>query len=516
MVADIITPLFHHDGFLDVVPSDVVAGIILVRIQQRAYKAPSSESQPSSSPSSSVPKDGGIEVDIERGVVPDPTPSVAAKDHDYNFLFNTRPSARKPDYHRLTGYKHRHLAQSIPLTPSHEGDFASLKEISHYAKYSLALYTHLLYLYLKPMTGGCKLCFYSSRHLGCCKRKLFDFGVDGDNSCSMNQVALVRFTRKLKSKCIFATFENSSRARPYAVFADAARRTVVISIRGTLSLEDCLTDLNAQVETFLFEDKEVSAHRGMLRSAQHILQDLESRNLIQKAVASLEIGYQSPHQPPDSYQLVVTGHSLGAGAAVLLTFLLKAKYPHVQCYSFGTPGSCVDRTTAAGCRDFVTSVCLGSDIVCRLSIRSLSLLREEILDAISRAKVNKMQIIQSLVKEYEADELLLKTAPETEFKRVMMQYNEKMLAEVARLNPVPLYIPGKIIHFAKFRTEGHCCTKRKMYAPQYTYPEEFEEIHVSPTMVWDHMPDRYVEEIDNVLEQWVRHDQETNRKCMHV
>jgi hypothetical protein len=37
-VAKVLTTFFHHDGFLDVVPSDVVAGIILVRLQQRRAK----------------------------------------------------------------------------------------------------------------------------------------------------------------------------------------------------------------------------------------------------------------------------------------------------------------------------------------------------------------------------------------------------------------------------------------------------------------------------------------------
>jgi hypothetical protein len=42
-VARVLTNFFHHDGFLDVVPSDVVAGIILVRIEQRARKAYSTD-----------------------------------------------------------------------------------------------------------------------------------------------------------------------------------------------------------------------------------------------------------------------------------------------------------------------------------------------------------------------------------------------------------------------------------------------------------------------------------------
>jgi hypothetical protein len=32
----VLTTFFHHDGFLDVVASDVVAGFILVRVEQRA------------------------------------------------------------------------------------------------------------------------------------------------------------------------------------------------------------------------------------------------------------------------------------------------------------------------------------------------------------------------------------------------------------------------------------------------------------------------------------------------
>lgn len=35
VVAAILSDFFHHEGFLDVVPSDVVAGILLVRFQQR-------------------------------------------------------------------------------------------------------------------------------------------------------------------------------------------------------------------------------------------------------------------------------------------------------------------------------------------------------------------------------------------------------------------------------------------------------------------------------------------------
>ena len=37
-------------------------------------------------------------------------------------------------------------------------------------------------------------------------------------------------------------------------------------------------------------------------------------------------------------QLVITGHSLGAGAAALLSVLMKPMYPDLICFAFAPPG----------------------------------------------------------------------------------------------------------------------------------------------------------------------------------
>ena len=44
------------------------------------------------------------------------------------------------------------------------------------------------------------------------------------------------------------------------------------------------------------------------------------------------------------YKLVVTGHSLGAGAASILSVLLKPAYPHLRCFAYSPPG-CIFRYT---------------------------------------------------------------------------------------------------------------------------------------------------------------------------
>ena len=38
------------------------------------------------------------------------------------------------------------------------------------------------------------------------------------------------------------------------------------------------------------------------------------------------------------YGLVIVGHSLGAGTAAILSFLLRPQYPTLQCYSYSPPG----------------------------------------------------------------------------------------------------------------------------------------------------------------------------------
>lgn len=470
-VANILTPLFHHEGFLDVVPSDVVAGIILVRLEQRG-----------------------------EGVARDSTASLSA------YTSGRQQIAPTLEFSGMSTYKMKRFARQRAMDPLRAADFALMQEVSRFAKYALSMYTHLLYLYMKPCTGCCKLCAHSATR-GCCGGAAPLADVTGDNCMRLHQIALTRFTKKLRCTCIYASFENCTVAKPFAVFVDVARRLVVVSIRGTLSLEDCITDLTAHFGVFSFEGADRCAHKGMLDSARFVLGKLQSLRLIERAAEHLSMqvnGYQSVATDTDRFSLVTTGHSLGAGTAVLLAFLLRDAYPQVQCFSFGTPASCVDEAAALASRSFVTSMVLGSDIVGRLSLRSLALLREQILDAISRAKVNKMEIIQSLFKEYHVQDLLYdkQAAPDTLFRRNLMVFNAKMEAEVAKLNPIPLFIPGRVVHFAKLRTVGKCYGKSSKYVPVYASSEEFEEIQVSPTMIWEHLPDRYVDEIDTILEEW--------------
>jgi sn1-specific diacylglycerol lipase len=172
---------------------------------------------------------------------------------------------------------------------------------------------------------------------------------------------------------------------PYCVILDHKWRSVVVAVRGTLSLEDCITDALAESVSLEdlgqrhgFDGKGEYCHAGMLASSEWIASDLAKRKTLEKAF--------SLH--PD-YSLRITGHSLGAGCAFLLSLMLKKQYPGLRCLPYSPPGGLVSMKTARASADYTTSFILGSDIVPRLSIESMEHLRNETLEIISRLKVRE-------------------------------------------------------------------------------------------------------------------------------
>lgn len=70
----------------------------------------------------------------------------------------------------------------------------------------------------------------------------------------------------------------------------------------------------------------------MVQAAQYILEKLKAENLIERALNhSLERG-------TNDFQLVLVGHSLGAGTASILGILLRQEYPDLQCFCYSPPG----------------------------------------------------------------------------------------------------------------------------------------------------------------------------------
>lgn len=116
---------------------------------------------------------------------------------------------------------------------------------------------------------------------------------------------------------------------PFCVIADHKTSSIVIAIRGSISLRDIFTDLTAACDRFEVAGfpPDTMAHKGMIEGANYVAKRLKEVGIVDKALALYP-----------EYDLILTGHSLGAGVACLLALKIRPKYPDLKVYAFATPG----------------------------------------------------------------------------------------------------------------------------------------------------------------------------------
>lgn len=163
------------------------------------------------------------------------------------------------------------------------------------------------------------------------------------------------------------------------VSVDHDAKAVVLTIRGTLGLEDILTDLTCDYEIMEWQNHSWKAHGGMLKCAQ-ILKRSSSR-VLKTICTALE------NWGPE-YGLVICGHSLGGGVSALFGILLSEISPEgifvtsessllpagrrIHCFAYGPPAA-MSVPLRKATRGLITTVVYGLDLVPCLS---LGLLRD--------------------------------------------------------------------------------------------------------------------------------------------
>ncbi|UYV66257.1 PARVA [Cordylochernes scorpioides] len=119
----------------------------------------------------------------------------------------------------------------------------------------------------------------------CHQRKYEVASVVDDNCCNCNYAALRKMCRLHNIELVYATYHVEIGETPFFVALDHEKRTVVVSIRGTLSLQDVITDLNAEADqlptTTLHEDW--LGHKGMVQVAEYIRRKLIDNHILSRA-----------------------------------------------------------------------------------------------------------------------------------------------------------------------------------------------------------------------------------------
>ncbi|KAJ3062155.1 hypothetical protein HK102_008861 [Quaeritorhiza haematococci] len=168
----------------------------------------------------------------------------------------------------------------------------------------------------------------------------------------------------------------SSLYHPYFfLIVDHSFKQVVLSLRGTLSLHDLMVDLTCETDIFEYDGAKHPVHSGMFRAARQLASPDNPIGVLHALRDAL--------QKHNDYGLVLTGHSLGAGLASLLALHFadprtcstteESGLPagrRVRCFAYSAPCT-MGLELSRLCRELITSVVLGDDLVSRLSLGSV-------------------------------------------------------------------------------------------------------------------------------------------------
>ncbi|XP_022649530.1 sn1-specific diacylglycerol lipase alpha-like isoform X3 [Varroa destructor] len=408
-----------------------------------------------------------------------------------------------------------------------------IEVITHYMEFALGVYGWPMYLMTNGAGKGCACSFLQQLRCICCLWKR-DAGAGGanrsivieDNCCLCNFAALNQMLMKNNPnvQVIFVSYHVNVNETPFLIALDHERRTVVVSVRGTLSLQDIITDLNADGEPLPVDPPRAGwmGHKGMVKAAEYIKSKLVDDGLLNYAFS------YSSDRGTSTYDLVLVGHSLGAGTAAVLSVLLKKAYPNVVCYSYSPPGGTLSMAAVEASKGFITSVVLGKDVVPRIGLHQIDALRSDLMNAISHSNDPKWKIIMGGMmccsyggEPAEGDQLAAQMLHE----RSGLHHSESNIT----LNcSEPLFPPGKIIHIVRShpknnaqvggdqstpasgegtpRTEksmwrklGFSSEEEPVYQALWSDPRDFDKVLVSPSMIQDHMPDKVLEALRKLL-----------------
>jgi len=555
-MSNTLAHLFDDDGNLDVVASDIIAALMAISMEQEEKKGEYVEQlkkhlEKSRSSGSSLDIDKLKQATTSRAVIITeqlnailkvvlggdieaadlcgggstpvlPTSNDGNSEGGNAFIFKEDKS--DPDE------KGMHVVVRKLLSANNDTDRYLVAEGTWFLRYSIAINTWKNYIFMNLTTNCCKLTYARCYELPKYRKQgeLDDGGpakaVIGENAFGLHEAALMKVVGFDGSKvqlCYAHFDENVVNQAVYCIMIDHAWKSVVLAIRGSLSLEDYVVNLNVEPEElgavgaeYGFDGSGEYCHKGYLARAKWLCNDLNQHGILDELLDRDSGRYRD-------YTLRVQGHSLGAGTAAPVALMLRNKYPDLRCLCFAPPGGLFSKDLAARCEDFVTTYVVNTDLVPRISARTVEQLRDEVLTMIARIKVPKRQLAQIHRSAKKVNELpcgmkeLLYDAdaiPDSEYKIQLDRFRRfQETKERDRVDPsIPLYPPGRFIHLVKTKSSNESrmtlqgrfmisdifnmvtCDKfvpEEEYVPRWAYLSDFDEIVVSSTLVSDHMVD---------------------------
>ena len=298
----------------------------------------------------------------------------------------------------------------------------------------------------------------------------------------------------------------------YYVVRDRETQSLVVTIRGTMSAQDCLTDGRQRLASYRIPKRlavtmtgerkspDTQAPVGFLRASERIIREIKAAEHVVKLIKSGEIK-----------NIVTTGHSLGGAISSILPVLMlnESLFENVRVRGFPfAPPPVFERALATcdGMKELLTATVYADDMVPRISIFTVHKTRKMALACVRTAKG---RTVRGLAKRgFSAEEL----------KALAAEFESDACIPTEKDDPnavVPLHVGGAIYHFKSrvsaspptcFRCrQVGCCLCAGALVPVGSLDvvvyrassEAFQDMKVSKDMTHDHLPNFYRDALDN-------------------
>ncbi|KAG1460867.1 hypothetical protein G6F46_003776 [Rhizopus delemar] len=282
--------------------------------------------------------------------------------------------------------------------------------------------------------------------------------------------SIIEYLMIPKEDLLAYEFRSAEAFRPsYFIARDRFTNSIVLSIRGTMSLMDTLTDLVCEYEPW----KGGFVHSGMKHSAvwffQYVVPQLKA--------------FMNEHE---TSSLIVVGHSLGAATAAILTDMLidhlkefqeKIEGFNLKCFGYA-PACGLSLELAEKHKDVIQSFVFADDIASKMSYGSMMDVKELIIASVEAAR-NTVS----------ATEILLGSKVQGEsWQRIFERIGEvrKRLSN-GKDNP-KLYVAGQIY---QFWADPISSNKNRIVVEKTSAELVSNEVVVKKSILADHLPTNF-------------------------
>jgi sn1-specific diacylglycerol lipase len=313
-----------------------------------------------------------------------------------------------------------------------------ISDSAHYVTYASFVYVKLQSCVVKEF-----LVKYDTKDdmVSCFRRKLDTLF---DDNYRLTSIGLEH------ARLCYSNFTNDIIATPYSIVIDDKMKTIVITVRGTRSLEDLVVDLQFTPESLEkvgricgFDGAGHWCHKGFLTRSKWIYNDITRTRILNTLYLETS--------PYNTYPLVLCGHSLGAGCASILSLMLRPAFPSLQCFAYEPPGCIFNAELSELCTEFITSFVRHDDCIPRISYHNLELLRDDFFTTFERIKVPKIELYRHLRVPYSEVHVASRNAKvlqqldriplESTFSKRIEQFRAERA--IKNMATVPLFIPGE-------------------------------------------------------------------------